>query len=99
RPLDRPAVTEAAAVGEDVLVDVVVGRGAGDVAEAVGLHLLDGLLGRPTVVLHAINSRHAAGAVQASAAVNQQRVVAIVIEQPQHLLDGSGSMRWDLAAR
>ena len=29
-PLDRPAVAEAAAVGEDILVDVIIGRCAGD---------------------------------------------------------------------
>src|SRR5260370_23472258 len=60
--------TNSAAVRENVLLDVIVGRGALPFAETVGLQFTDGFLPPPLVVFHAVNGPQHAGPVQTRAA-------------------------------
>src|SRR5262249_34950451 len=90
---------QAAPVREDVLYDVVVGRGAGEIAEAVGLEVAQGLGRRVVLVLHPIDRGHDPGAVQPGPAVDQDGVVGRVVHDGQEAVDGLRPLGGDLAAR
>ena len=85
-------------ITEDVLRNVIVGRGAWPFTETVGLELRDRLSGSPAGVFHPVNCRHHPSAVKTGAAVDQYRVRRRVIEEGQEAIDGIRPVCGNLAS-
>src|SRR5258708_1120270 len=89
---------QARAVGQDILVDIIVGRGTGPVAKAVRLQPPVRLGMAPALVFHAIDRRQNAGAVQSCLAMDQDRVNRLVVHQMEKLVDGHRALPRDKMA-
>ena len=86
------------AIGQHVLFDVIVGGRADAGAKALQLHVEKRLFARPTLIFHTINGRQNAGAMQAGVTMNQHRIIRLIVQDAQELIDGRWSVLRDKMA-
>src|SRR5262245_5646433 len=82
-----PLTSDPGLVQVKILVDVIVGRGRLAVAVTVGPEFAHRVGHGPPLILHPIDGRQGAGPVQPGHAVDQDRVVALVVAQLEEVVN------------